>query len=143
MSAEQDTQLSPARALAAYKSLLRDLINQRPSGTRKRIAEALGTHRSFISQVTNPSLKVPLPAQHVEAIFRVCHFSPEEQRQFLSLYRQAHPDRPVRFADIETENQHVIRILVPPFRSARKRAEVEQLIREFAARVIDLSKNTQ
>ncbi len=135
--------MKPAEALRAYKTLLRELINQRPSGTRKRIAEALGTHRSFISQVTNPSLKVPLPAQHVEELFRVCHFSVEEKRQFLALYRQAHPDRPVRFADIETDDQHVIRIVVPPFKSARKRAEVEHLIREFAARIIDLSKNTQ
>ena len=138
-----DVHMGEQEALKAYKTLLRDLINQRPSGTRKRIAEALGTHRSFISQVTNPAIKVPLPAQHVETIFRICHFSTEEKRQFLSCYRQAHPGRPVRFADLETEDQHVIRIIVPPFRNAGKRAEAEQLIREFAARIINLSKNSK
>jgi len=133
--------MKPAEALRAYKAYLRDLIDQRPSGTRKRIAEALGTHRSFISQVLNPSLKVPLPSQHIAEIFSICHFSPEEKKRFLELYQQAHPDRQVRFSDVQAEKQHVIRIIVPPFRSARKRAEVERLIREFAARIIALAKD--
>ena len=99
MDGPADSDLSTEDALAAYKALLRDLINQRPSGTRQRIAKVLGTHKSFISQVTNPALKVPLPAQHVEPIFRICHFSTEEQRSFLKLYRQAHPSQTVSFAD--------------------------------------------
>ena len=130
---------SPDSALAAYKRCLRALIDQRPSGTRQRIAEALGTHKSFISQITNPGLRVPLPAQHVEPIFRICHFSNEEKQQFLDLYRRAHPHQRVTFADLEAEDQDVIRIVVPPFENTQKRREVEDIIREFAVRVIALA----
>ena len=130
-------------AVAAYKALLRDLIDLRPSGTRQRIAQALGTHKSFISQVTNPTLRVPLPAQHVEPIFRICHFSVEEQRSFLDLYTAAHPTQAVTFADLEAADQDVIRIVVPPFRDQQKRRDVEETIREFASRVIALAKNTK
>lgn len=128
----------PNGAVAAYKALLRDLINLRPSGTRQRIAQALGTHKSFISQVTNPALRVPLPAQHVEPVFKICHFSVEERSAFLDLYRAAHPNQMVTFADLEAENQDVIRIVVPPFSNPGKRREVEDMIREFAARAIAL-----
>ncbi|HHI82217.1 MAG TPA: hypothetical protein ENJ99_03610 [Rhizobiales bacterium] len=143
MNRAGDRHSSEQEALKAYKSLLRDIINQRPSGTRKRIAGALGTHRSFISQVTNPGLKVPLPAQHVEPILRICHFSDDERQQFLQLYHQAHPGRPVSFSDLETQDLNVIRIIMPPFRSQARRADAEQLIREFATRIIDLSKNAE
>ncbi len=129
----------PDSALAAYKRCLRTLIDQRPSGTRQRIAEALGTHKSFISQITNPGLRVPLPAQHVEPICRICHFSHEEKQQFLDLYRLAHPNQRVTFADLEAEDQDVIRIVVPPFENPQKRREVEDIIREFAVRVIALA----
>ena len=143
MVSAKDAELSAEEALSAYKALLRDLIDQRPSGTRQRIAKTLGTHKSFISQITNPTLRVPLPAQHVEPIFRVCHFSRDEQRDFLLLYHQAHPNQAVTFADLEAADQDVIRIIVPPFRDPQKRRDVEQTIREFAGRVIALAKNTK
>ena len=75
--------------IAAYKTTLRRFIDQRPSGIRRRIAEVTGTHKSFISQITNPSDATPLPARHIDTIFAVCHLSPEEQRTFLE-----RPSRP-------------------------------------------------
>ena len=47
--------------IAAYKTTLRRFIDQRPSGIRRKIAEVTGTHKSFISQITNPSDATPLP----------------------------------------------------------------------------------
>ena len=76
--------------IGLYKRLLREYLDRRPSGTRQRIASAIGTHRSFISQITNPSYRVPLPAQHVATIMAVCHFSPEERAAFLTAYEAAH-----------------------------------------------------
>ena len=78
-------------AIAAYKRLLKECLDRRPSGTRQRLAAALGTHKSFISQITNPTYRVPLPAQHVPAIFQICHFSPEERDAFIAAYEKAHP----------------------------------------------------
>ena len=37
---------------------------------------ALGKNRSFVSQITNPAYAMPIPAQHLEIIFEICHFSP-------------------------------------------------------------------
>ena len=80
------TQASPAGSqdlIAAYKAILRDVLDRRPSGTRQRLAEALGKNRSFITQIANPAYQTPIPAQHVHAITQVCHFSVQERDKFL------------------------------------------------------------
>jgi hypothetical protein len=71
--------------------VLRTAIDQRPSGMRQKIAEVLGTHKSFVSQITNPADPTPIPARHVEPIIEVCHLSPPERKQFLEAYDAAHP----------------------------------------------------
>jgi hypothetical protein len=76
-----------------YKLRLSALIDKRPSGTRQRIADALGKHRSFVTQITSTTYATPLPAKHVPVIFTVCHFNAEEKRQFLEDYHAAHPEK--------------------------------------------------
>ncbi|MDT8344721.1 MAG: hypothetical protein RQ752_09850 [Thermohalobaculum sp.] len=127
--------------LAAYKALLRRLIDKRPSGTRQRIAEAFGTHKSFISQVTNPAYRVPLPAQHIPALFRVCHFSAEEQSAFLELYTRAHPAQAAALEELAGIERDVIHIPLPDFGDAELRAEVERIIRETAEQIIRLARH--
>ncbi len=79
-----------AEAVAVYKRLLADVIDRRPSGTRQRLAAALGKNRSFISQITNPNYLTPIPARHLDAVFEICHFSAEERRLLhRSLYARA------------------------------------------------------
>src|SRR6266581_8827285 len=80
-------------AVAAYKAVLKRIIDTRPSGTRHRLAIALGKNRSFISQIANPVYAVPIPAQHLETIFEICHFTVVDRRDFLAAYAQAHPQR--------------------------------------------------
>ena len=75
-SPEASTGIEP---VAAYKSILQAIIDNRPSGTRLRIASAIGKNRSFVSQITNPIYPTPIPAQHLETIFSICHFSPAER----------------------------------------------------------------
>jgi hypothetical protein len=92
---------SPARNLkvqepgpiAAYKAILKDYIDRRPAGMRARIAAAIGKHKSFVSQLTNPIYPVPVPARHVSTIVEICHFSAEERKTFLKAYALAHPGR--------------------------------------------------
>ncbi len=79
--------------VAAYKTILRDCIDRRPAGMRARIAHTLGKHKSFVSQLVNPIYLMPVPAQHLETIFTLCHFSAEERRKFLQAYTRAHPRR--------------------------------------------------
>ena len=68
--------------IVAYKILLREYLNRRPSGILKEISAAINTHRSFISQVANPNYMVPLPAQYVTKLMEVSHFTNEEQETF-------------------------------------------------------------
>ncbi len=80
-------------ALATYKAALKRVLDTRPSGTRHRLAIALGKNRSFISQIANPVYSVPIPAQHLDTIFELCHFTIAEKREFLAAYVEAHPRR--------------------------------------------------
>jgi hypothetical protein len=131
----------PAAAdpVAEYKSLLRRYLDRRPSGTRQKLAEAFGTHKSFISQVTNPAYRVPLPAQHIPAMFRVCHLNEDEQRQFLELYARAHPAQSAALEELASIENDVLRIPLPDSLDEARRREVRQLIQEFAERVIALA----
>lgn len=127
--------------VAAYKTVLQLALDRRPSGTRQRIAEVLGKHKSFVSQITNPAYAVPIPSEHIAAIMELCHFSPEERRAFLDAYVEAHPNRrqlikPRSKAGIT----HTLHIPVPAFANAEKQREVEETIRQLAARIIALAR---
>ncbi len=126
-------------AIAAYKGLLRDCIDRRPSGLRGRLARALGKHKSFVSQITNPAYDVPIPAGDLPVIFEVCHLTPEERRRFLELYEKAHP-RDVRRASPRASAPHEIRIALPAFTRVETALEIEATIREFAARLIRIAR---
>eukprot|EP01036_Dinobryon_divergens_P010353 gene10353-13869_t len=58
----------------AYKLVLSRVLETRPSGTRQRLADALGKHRSFITQMTSASYATPIPQRHLATLFSVCHF---------------------------------------------------------------------
>ncbi|WP_316225360.1 hypothetical protein [Bradyrhizobium sp. SZCCHNS3052] len=115
-----------ASPLTEYKAILRAVIDSRPSGTRQRLAEAIGKNRSFISQIVNPAYATPIPLQHLETIFHICHFSPHEQQAFLTAYRAAHPGR----LD-EVEAQRPMRRLVvelPDFGDPALNAHADRII---------------
>jgi len=80
-----------AELVAAYKELLRSYLEKRPSGLRKRISDAIGTNRSFVSQITNPKYSVPIPSHYIHTLMSVCHLSPMERSEFLTAYLAAHP----------------------------------------------------
>jgi hypothetical protein len=122
--------------LVAYKTFLREAVERRPSGTRQRLASAFGTHPSFISQITNPALRVPLPAQHIPALFHICHLTEDEQTTFLDLYRLAHPSQAAAISELAEGERNVFKIVLPQFDDPATRAEVEAMIRDFAERMI-------
>jgi hypothetical protein len=135
---------SPAAAtreetVAAYKQILRTYIDRRPSGTRQKIALALGKHKSFVSQITNPVYPAPVPARHLGTIFDLCHFSPEERTTFMAAYQVAHPRRSqaVRPSAPGPE-EHVIQIRVPALEDPRLQRELDETICQMANRIIAL-----
>lgn len=130
-------------AVARYKGLLKASIDRRPSGTRQRIATALGKHKSFVSQITNPAYPSPVPARHLGTIFTLCHFSKEERAIFLEAYRTAHPRRSLatepRSRTSETRTgARIVEIEVPTLPDPALQRELEATIRETAGRIIAL-----
>lgn len=113
-----------------YKLRLSALIDKRPSGTRQRIADALGKHRSFVTQITSTAYATPLPAKHVPVIFTVCHFNAEERRQFLEDYHAAHPEKR---EDVESGAplRHMS-LMVPDLGNEDKNRRFDEAIAEFA-----------
>ncbi len=87
-----------ADPVAAYKEMLAQILERRPSGTRQRLATALAKNRSFISQITNSSYPTPIPPGHLAQIFETCHFSAAEKREFTRLYAEAHPKKMLNIA---------------------------------------------
>ena len=127
--------------IARYKAVLRDIIDKRPSGTRQKIAAAVGKHKSFVSQIVNPAYPIPLPAAHIPTIFSICHFSGEEREAFLEAYRAAHPRQSSKLPAPGREGAapRQLRIELPAFDDAARQREVEATIEDFARRVIALA----
>jgi len=128
-------------AIATYKAILKDYIDRRPAGMRARIAIALGKHKSFVSQLTNPIYPMPVPARHLTTIFEICHFSPEERKSFLKAYTVAHPAHGPNPASGDVGLQprrKVLSLEVPVLRDQRKQRALENLVRQFVERVAEL-----
>jgi len=129
--------------VAAYKTLLRDVIDRNPSGLRLRIAKALGTHRSFLSQITNPQDPTPIPAKHVRSLFDLCHFSASEREQFLAAYQGAHPKRAQVVAapaivHATPAREGLLQIELPQLDDPRRQRELESLVTEFVGRLAEI-----
>lgn len=123
--------------VADYKRLLQAVCDNRPSGTRGRLAAALGTNRSFVSQLVNPVYAMPIPAQHLETIFEVCHFSPVERSAFLAAYDLAHPGR--RESGEPAAGIRTISLAVPDLGSVRQNQALDAMIREYARQLVRLA----
>ena len=122
-----------AGAVAIYKRIFKEVLDKRPSGMRLRLAHAMGKNRSFISQISNPAYPVPIPVQHLNTIFEVCHFPPQAKAAFLRAYARAHPRRVGRLSD--GPHDRALTLHLPDLGSAKKNAQLETLLQEFARRL--------
>jgi hypothetical protein len=122
--------------VAAYKIVFKAILDKRPSGMRLRLADALGKNRSFISQISNPVYATPIPAQHLNIIFQLCHFSAAEKAQFLAAYDEAHPQR----ADTlkAGRKERTVTLHVPSLGTAKKDGQFDALLNEFVRRLAAL-----
>jgi hypothetical protein len=133
MSNEAPSRDSKSSYVEAYKTILRTVLDQRPSGTRQRLATALGKNRSFVTHISNPSYPVPIPAPHLEIIFEICHFPPAEKRAFLEAFMHAHPNR---LKLVHTERSlRTLKLEVPDFGNPAKNREFDELVRETMRRL--------
>jgi len=130
----------PARQdlIAQYKTILASVLDTRPSGTRQHLAQALGKHRSFVSQIANPAYATPIPADHLDTIFTVCHFSPAERATFLDLYRQAHPRHASTLAS-HAARTRTVSLTLPDF-DEKLNDQVDKLLAEFIATLSSMAR---
>jgi hypothetical protein len=122
-------------AVAAYKSIFKAVLDKRPSGMRLRLARAIGKNRSFISQISSSTYQIPIPAQHLNTIFEVCHFSPAEKTAFLEAYDRAHPRRTGR---LRVPRERTVTLHVPDLGSQKRNGQLDALLHDFARRLIAL-----
>ncbi len=134
--AEPEQNSGEMSPLVVYKNLLQKIIDTRPSGTRQRLAEAMGKNRSFVSLITNPSYLTPIPAQHLETIFHICHFAPQERQAFLDVYKDAHPGRTSIARSTKITRQMTIEL--PDFGDAALNRKAEEMIHTFVRCVTEL-----
>ena len=136
MSDETADSADERDAVAAYKAVFKAVLDKRPSGMRLRLADALGKNRSFISQISNPAYATPIPAQHLNAIFQLCHFSATEKAQFLAAYDEAHPQRaaPLKAG----RKERAVTFQVPSLGSAKRDGQLDALLGEFVRRLAAL-----
>jgi hypothetical protein len=108
-------------AVGEYKRIFKQVLDNRPSGMRIRLAHAMGKNRSFVSQISNSTYPVPVPIQHLNTIFDVCHFPPGAKTAFLQAYARAIP---VEWADwlkirASGASRYICRILEVPSETDR------------------------
>ncbi|MBR0801383.1 hypothetical protein JQ615_39150 [Bradyrhizobium jicamae] len=125
-----------AGAVAIYKRIFKEVLDRRPSGMRLRLAHAMGKNRSFVSQISNPTYPVPIPVQHLNTIFDVCHFSPQAKAAFLRAYARAHPRRTSRLT--EGPHERTLTLHLPDLGSTKRNGQLDALFQEFARRLIVL-----
>jgi hypothetical protein len=123
-------------AVAAYKRIFKAVLDKRPSGMRLKLAHVMGKNRSFISQIANPAYQIPIPVQHLNTIFEVCHFAPAEKAAFLEAYGRAHPRRAGRLGGVPRER--TVTLHLPDLGSQKRNAQLDALLNDFARRLIAL-----
>ncbi|MER8866259.1 hypothetical protein NKI19_21515 [Mesorhizobium sp. M0751] len=135
--ADKASQSGPEEAIRAYKTILSHVIDQRPSGMRQRLADALGKHRSFVTQISSPAYSTPIPSKHLPAIFSVCHFSPAERDHFLEAYHRAHPGKMSLAAGMR-RTRHVS-LIVPDFGDDKQNAALDRAVNDFIQKITSIA----
>jgi hypothetical protein len=138
---DSDTREFSGSAVAEYKRILARVLDNRPSGTRQRLAAALGKNRSFVSQIANPSYATPIPAQHLDVIFEICLFPASERRAFLECYGRAHPGRLERTRHRRDHRLRPVTVYVPDFEDDAKNRALDRLLGDIAVRIGKLTED--
>ncbi len=122
--------------IRAYKQVLSRVLETRPSGARQRLADALGKHRSFVTQITSPAYATPIPQKHLATILAVCHFSPGERDAFMAAYRLAHPGK-LEIGAPTLKTRHLT-LLVPDLGEQKHNAAFDKAVTEFIGKMAAL-----
>ncbi len=134
---EKEAGTAAEEAIRAYKTIFSAVIDQRPSGTRQRLADTLGKHRSFVTQISSPVYSTPIPSKHLPLIFSVCHFSAAERDHFLVEYHKAHPGK-TSLAGGARKTRH-LSLTVPDLGDDKQNAALDRAISDFIQRITSIT----
>jgi hypothetical protein len=126
--------------IRAYKTFLKEAVEARPSGLRLKIASQIGKNKSFVSQITSPNYKTPLPEKYVEPILDAIHLTQKERERFLHIYRRAHPRARAHATEPARDEMRVLKIELPKLESHRMENRVDQMIAQFARNLSDIAR---
>ena len=134
----RDSPMTPKPdAVAAYKTILRDL-DQRPSGTRQRLADALGKNRSLHLADHQSGLRgAGSGSASGDDISRSAISRRPSGASSSKAYRQAHPGRLVAVAE-QAATARPAWSAVPDLGSEAKNRSLDRLLRTFAADISEL-----
>ena len=124
-----------AGIVAAYKRILAKVLDNRPSGTRQKLATALGKNRSFVSQIANPSYATPITAQHLDLIFEICLFPAGDRKAFLDAYGRAHPGKLERIKHKKEHHLRPVTVYVPDLGDEARNHALDRLLADIALRI--------
>ncbi|HVY98466.1 MAG TPA: hypothetical protein VHA35_03130 [Dongiaceae bacterium] len=144
MSSADDREAAREQATATvadYKRILAKVLDNRPSGTRQKLAAALGKNRSFVSQIANPNYATPIPAQHLDLIFEICIFPSGDRRAFLEAYGRAHPGKLDRIRHKKDHRLRPVTVYVPDLEDEAKNHALDRLLADIALRIGRLTDN--
>jgi hypothetical protein len=135
------TEEREVNAVAEYKRVLARVLENRPSGTRQRLAVALGKNRSFVSQIANPSYQTPIPVQHLDVIFELCLFPATDRKAFLEAYGRAHPGKLERTRHRKDHRLRPVTVYVPDLEDEAKNHALDRLLADIATRIGKLTED--
>lgn len=137
MTTNDSRSAAESNPVCQYKRILEEVLDNRPSGTRLKLANALGKNRSFVSQIANPAYSTPIPAQHLQTLFDVCHFSQEERRAFLKAYALAHPRR--HLPNRDKSPLRSIAVTVPDLGDPGRNRAIDDMLADFARKLCQMA----
>jgi hypothetical protein len=133
------TEISKEDHIRAYKLLLQEYLAKRPSGLRRKIADAIGSNRSFASQITSPNYRVPIPSHNVHKIMEICHFTPIERTMFIAAYLLAHPGQTELVGNRDLSGTNHVEIDLSRVKDDDTRQLIMQTLRSQAEAMIAIS----
>ena len=134
-------EISRRELVQSYKRILKDSLDARPSGIRKQLAVTIGKDKSFVTQVTNPKYRTPLPAKYVDPMLDTIRLDLRERERFLHFYRRAHPrQRAGGAVGRARPDTRLLYIELPRLASLRAESEIDALIRQLAREINELGR---
>ena len=106
---------------------------------RQRLADALGKHRSFVTQITSPAYSTPIPSKHLPADLLGLPFQHgRSATHFLAAYQRGASGQGASAASGLRTTRH-LSLTVPDLGDDKQNAALDRAINEFIQRITSIA----